>query len=151
MKAANPSRELRITKLLNAPVELVWKVWSSPEDIAVWWGPAGFTTVIHKMEFIPGGEWLLTLYSPEGQSFANRSIYREIIPLKKIVFEHFNPGFISTIEFEARGKQTMMEWSSEFESEEMLAIIVQTFKADEGQKQNVEKLENYLLTKGNES
>lgn len=44
------NRELRITKMLSAPIELVWEAWTNPEHIAMWRGPSGFTNTIHKME-----------------------------------------------------------------------------------------------------
>ena len=88
------NRQLRITKTLKAPIDLVWEVWTKPEHISNWWGPKGFTNTIHKMEFKKGGEWKFTMHGPDGTDYTNRSIFREIVPMKKIVFEHFNPHFI---------------------------------------------------------
>ena len=51
------NRELSITRLLNAPPELVWEVWTKPEHITHWWGPVGFTTTTHEMNIKPGGVW----------------------------------------------------------------------------------------------
>lgn len=67
-----------------------------------------------------------------------------IIPLKKIVFEHFNPDFIARVLFEPKGGKTLLDWSMEFDTAEMHDIIVKAHKADEGQKQNIEKQEKYL-------
>lgn len=141
------NRELRISRTLNAPIEMVWEVWTNPEHIVNWWGPNGFTNTIHKMDFKEDGEWKLTMHGPDGTNYPNRSIFKEIIPFKKIVFEHFNPHFITTVLFESRGENTFMDWSGLFDSEEMLEIIVKQHKADKGMKQNVEKLENYLTLK----
>ena len=138
------NREMRIARTFKAPVELVWEVWTDPEHIANWWGPDGFTTTIHTMDFKEGGEWKLTLHGPDGTDYANRSVFKEIIPLKKIVFEHFNPHFIATIVFEVKGEETQMDWIMLFDTAEMRDTIVQVHKADEGHKQNVEKLEKYL-------
>ena len=55
------------------------------------------------MKVEKGGEWNLTLHGPDGTNFPNRSVFLEIVPLKKIVFEHFNPHFITTVHFEAVG------------------------------------------------
>jgi uncharacterized protein YndB with AHSA1/START domain len=137
-------RELHIVKTLNAPVELVWETWVNPEHIVHWWAPAGFTTTVLKMEVKEGQEWLLTLHGPDGKNYPNKSIFREIIPLKKIVYEHFNPDFIATAGFQTKNGKTILEWTLLFETTEMRNIIVNTFKADEGLKQNIEKLENYL-------
>ncbi len=49
-------REQRTSLLLDAPVELVWEVWTKPEHIKHWWGPNGFTNTITKMEAETSGE-----------------------------------------------------------------------------------------------
>ncbi len=138
------NRELRLIKTLKAPIGLVWRVWTEPEHIANWWGPDGHTNTIHKMDFQEGGEWRLSMTGPTGTIYPNRSIFKEIIPLRKIVLEHFNPHFIATVLFEALGDETRIEWISLFDTSADFGIIVRTFKADEGQKQNIEKLEKYL-------
>jgi len=142
-------RELRITKLLNAPIDLVWEVWTKPEHIANWWGPNGFTNTIHQMDMREGGEWKLTMHGPDGTNYANRSVFREIVPQQKIVFEHFNPHFITTVIFESKGEKTFLDWTGLFDSAEMLQTVIKAHKADEGLKQNIEKLELYLKQKMN--
>jgi uncharacterized protein YndB with AHSA1/START domain len=138
------NRELRITRTFKAPIELMWEVWTDPEHIANWWGPNGFTTTIHKMNTEAGGEWTLTMHGPDGTNYPNRSVYKEIIKHKKIVFEHFNPNFITTVLFEAKGEETFMDWTMVFETAELRDIVVKAHKADEGMKENVEKLAVYL-------
>jgi uncharacterized protein YndB with AHSA1/START domain len=51
------------------------------------------------MDLREGGEWKLMLHGPDGRNFPNRSIFREIVPMKKIVFRHFNPDFVTTVLF----------------------------------------------------
>jgi uncharacterized protein YndB with AHSA1/START domain len=140
------NRELFITRLLNAPRELVWKVWTNPEHIAKWWGPEGFTNTISKMEIKPGGEWDLVMHGPDGTDYKNKSIYREVIKPEKIVIEHISaPKFKMTITFTEQGDKTLLEWRNTFESAEELKKVIEVFKADVGMKQNVDKLEKYLL------
>jgi len=55
-------RELLITRVLNAPIDLVWEAWTKPEHIAKWWGPNGFTNTITTMDMKPGGEWNLVMH-----------------------------------------------------------------------------------------
>ena len=138
------NREMRIIRTFKAPVELVWKVWTSPDHIVNWWGPNGFTNTIHEMNVEEGGEWKLTMHAPDGTNFPNRSVFKEIIPLKKIVFQHFNPNFTTTVLFESKGTETLVDWSMVFETAEIRDIIIKAHKADEGQKQNMDKLEKYL-------
>jgi uncharacterized protein YndB with AHSA1/START domain len=139
-------RELTITRLLNAPIKLVWKVWTEPEHIAKWWGPNGFTNTVNKMDVKAGGEWDLIMHGPDGTDFKNKSVFREVILHKKIVYEHTSaPKFTATIDFEEQGKQTFIKWNMLFDTAEEFIQTVKTFKADEGLKQNLVKLEAYLL------
>lgn len=138
-------RELLLSRKLNAPVELVWEVWTKPEHIVNWWGPNGFTNTINTMDISPGGEWDLVMHGPDGTDYKNKSIFKEIIPFKKIVYEHISgPRFIATIDFEEQGEQTLITWHMLFETAGQFVQVVETFKADEGLKQNIEKLNVYL-------
>ena len=144
-KSDTTDRELLITRLLHAPVEVVWEVWTNPEHIINWWGPDGFTNTISKMEVQPGGEWDLVMHGPDGTDYKNKSVFKEIILNKKIVYQHMTaPKFLSTITFESRGNDTFLQWHMLFETKEEFIRTVKTFKADEGLKQNAEKLAAYL-------
>jgi len=137
-------RELTISRLLNAPRELVWEVWTKAEHIKNWWGPTGFTNTIFSMEVKPGGVWDFIMHGPDGTDYKNKSIYKEIIKPERIVFEHVSPKFIATITFEEKNGKTLLTWNMLFETKEQFEKVVKTFKADEGLKQNVVKLEDYL-------
>lgn len=138
-------RELLITRLLNAPRELVWEVWTNPEHIAKWWGPNGFTNTIDKMDMKPGGEWNLVMHGPDGTDYKNESIFKEIVEPERIVYEHTTaPKFLTTVNFIEKGNQTEIVWHMLFETAEQFEQVVKTFKADEGLKQNIDKLGTYL-------
>mgnify|MGYP001547806682 FL=1 len=144
-KSGTRDRELLLSRTLNAPVALVWEAWTRPEHIANWWGPNGFTNTITKMDFRPGGEWDLVMHGPDGTDYKNKSVFKEIIRHKKIVYEHISgPKFLASITFEERGEQTVITWHMLFETREEFIQTVKTFKADEGLKQNLEKLDLYL-------
>jgi len=144
MESNTKDRELLITRTLNAPAELVWEAFTNPEHVANWWGPNGFTNTIYTMDLRPGGLWELVMHGPDGTDYKNKSIYKEIVVNKRIVFNHFNPDFTTTIEFEEQGEQTHLRWHMLFDSAEEFIQVVKTFKADEGLKQNIEKLIVYL-------
>jgi uncharacterized glyoxalase superfamily protein PhnB/uncharacterized protein YndB with AHSA1/START domain len=138
-------REIKMSRLLNAPIELVWEVWTDPEHIQNWWGPDGFTNTIHSMDFKKEGEWNLTMHGSDGTDYKNKSVFKEIIEHKKIVYEHvYAPKFLSTIEFEDQGGKTFIQWHMLFETKEQFIQVVKTFKADEGLKQNIDKLNKYI-------
>ncbi len=144
-KASTADREIVISRKLNAPVELVWEVWTRPEHIANWWGPDGFTNTITVMNVVPGGVWDLVMHGPDGTDYKNKSIFKELILHKKIVYEHVTgPRFVATINFEEQGEQTLITWHMLFETAEEFIHTVKTFKADEGLKQNIGKLNVYL-------
>lgn len=140
------NRELRVTEILKAPVDLVWEVWTTPEHIVNWWGPNGFTNTIHSMNLVAGGEWRLTMQGPDGKTYPNRSVFVEIVPHKKIVMQHFNPNYLATVIFESRENETLLEWTMQFDTTELFETVVKVFKADEGLKQNVERLVAYIAT-----
>ena len=138
-------RELRLTRLLNAPVELVWNVFTDPDHIKHWWGPNGFTNTITKMDVVPEGEWDLVMHGPDGTDYKNKSVFKEVMKHKKIVYVHISvPKFLTTIEFEERGKQTQISWHMLFESREQFIQVAKTFKADEGLTQTIDRLKYYL-------
>ena len=138
------SREMKITRTVKAPIDIIWNVWTDPEHIVHWWGPDGFTSTIRKMDVREGGEWILTLHGPDGTNYPNRSIYMEIVSLEKIVFEHFNPHFFATILFEDKGEDTGIKWTMLFDTVEIRKTVVKVHKADDGLRQNVDRLEEYL-------
>jgi uncharacterized protein (TIGR02246 family) len=80
------TRDLAVTRVVDAPVEQVWKAWSDPEHVLRWWGPAGFTSPLAKMDFREGGTSLVCMRSPEGQDLYNTWTYRKIVPMQLIEF-----------------------------------------------------------------
>jgi uncharacterized glyoxalase superfamily protein PhnB/uncharacterized protein YndB with AHSA1/START domain len=143
-------REIKLSRVLNAPVDLVWEVWTNADHIKNWWGPEGFTNTIGQMNVKEGGEWNLVMHGPDGTDYKNKSVFKEIIKQKKLVYEHLSsPKFIATVEFEAQGDKTLLTWQMVFESREQLIQTVKTFKADEGLRQNVDKLNHYLQAQQN--
>jgi uncharacterized protein YndB with AHSA1/START domain len=100
------AREIVIVRTVNAPRLLVWQAWTRPEHIAAWWGPNGFRTTIHEMDFKVGGVWRFIMHGPDGTDYPNRVVYREIVEPQRLVYDHAedtpNPAirFQATITFE---------------------------------------------------
>jgi len=82
---ANETERMTITRVFDAPRELVWKAWTDPKYVAQWWGPKGFTTPVCTIDFRVGGKALLCMKSPDGQECYNGIEYIEIVPYEKIV------------------------------------------------------------------
>lgn len=78
--------ELIITRVFDAPVELVWKAWTEPEHFKNWWGPRNFTAPACKIDFRVGGKYHCCMHSPDGKDFWSTGVYREIVLMEKIVY-----------------------------------------------------------------
>lgn len=85
------NRTLSTTRVFNAELELVWKVWSDINHLNNWWGPRGFTQTTSKYDFVENGVWSFVMHGPDGVDYQNDMIYSVIIPMKKIVLRHDSP------------------------------------------------------------
>ncbi|MEH2105139.1 SRPBCC domain-containing protein [Nostoc sp.] len=91
---AQSEREIVITRIFNAPRELVFQVWTDPKHIAQWWGPKGFTTRVTELDLRPGGKWRYVMIGPDGTEYSAKGVFREIVPLQRIVTsDEFDEGF----------------------------------------------------------
>ena len=83
------AKQIEVTRTFNAPVEMVWKVWTDPELVKRWWGPKHFTSAVAKIDFREGGKSIVSMKAPKkmgGQEFYSVWKYVRIIPLKTIEF-----------------------------------------------------------------
>jgi uncharacterized protein YndB with AHSA1/START domain len=76
---------LVLTRVFNAPQEMVFKAWTQPEHVMQWWGPKDFTCPVCEIDLRPGGVYFNCMRSPEGRDFWSRGIYREIVQPRRIV------------------------------------------------------------------
>ncbi|RJO66301.1 MAG: SRPBCC domain-containing protein [Myxococcales bacterium] len=77
--------ELVITRVFDAPRQLVYQAWTRPELMKRWWGPKNFTTPVCKIDLRVGGSYLSCMRSPEGKEYWSTGVYREIVEPKRIV------------------------------------------------------------------
>jgi uncharacterized protein YndB with AHSA1/START domain len=77
-------RELVITRVFDAPRDLVFKGWIEPERLGRWWGPRGFTMPSCKMEVRPGGAYRFQMRSPEGTDHWLQGVYREVVEPERL-------------------------------------------------------------------
>jgi len=139
------NKELTITRLFHAPKELMWDLFTKPELIIHWWGPVGFTNTIFKMDVKPGGVWDFIMHGPDGIDYKNTSIYKEVVKPEKLVYDHITgPRFQFTVWLTEKENQTEIKIQMLFDTAEQKDKVILEFKADEGLKQNMEKLEVYL-------
>ena len=147
-------REILITRLLNAPRELVWEAWTKPEHVKHWWGPNGFTNTIHEMEVRPGGVWRFIMHGPDGRDFPNKIVFNEVVKPERLVYTHSSDDdndpnvFHTTVTLEDRDGKTAITMRAVFATAEERDRVVKEYGALEGAKQNVERLATYLEKMG---
>jgi uncharacterized protein YndB with AHSA1/START domain len=78
-------REFLITRVFDAPRELVFKAWTEPKHLAQWWGPHPFTTPICQMDVRPGGAYRIVMRSPDGADYPLTGVYREVVKPERLV------------------------------------------------------------------
>ena len=77
---------MTVTRVFDAPRELVWRAWTEPKYVAQWWGPKGCSLSTCTMDFRVGGKFLFGMILPDGQEFFSGGEYHEIVPHEKVVF-----------------------------------------------------------------
>lgn len=143
-------RELLITRIFDAPRSLVFKAWSSPEHLARWWGPSGYTLPICKMDFRPNGAYRYCMRSPEGTDHWIHGVYREVVEPERIVLtgswtdangNPTSPPTTTTITFEEHdGKTKLTLHNGIFES------VTERDSHRGGWTASLERLAEYLAT-----
>ena len=140
MTTFNTSREIA------ASVEQVFAAISTPERLARWWGPAGFTNTFNVCEFKPGGRWSFIMHAPNGANYPNESTFAEIEPLKKVVVRHSSePKFRLTITLAASATGTHVSWSQAFENAEVAKQVEHVVVP--ANEQNLDRLAGEVLRK----
>jgi uncharacterized protein YndB with AHSA1/START domain len=115
----DPSTEIITTRIVAVSRERLFAAYSDPTQLALWWGPKGFTNTFDEFDFRPGGDWKFTMHGPEGKDWPNHTRFIEIVPAERIIYEHVTPHFQMTITLADAGSGTQMTWCMQFESAEM--------------------------------
>jgi len=79
------NKDFVISRVFDAPRDLVWKAFTEPERMKQWWGPKGFKVVAAKMDLRPGGSYHYGMKSPDGMTMWGKFIYREVVPNERLV------------------------------------------------------------------
>jgi uncharacterized protein YndB with AHSA1/START domain len=89
MTDAATAQQIEITRVYDAPRELVWRAWTEPEELVQWWGPSGWSTPLDSvtMDVRAGGEFRLTSVSDEGVEMPVAGVYREVVEQERLVLD----------------------------------------------------------------
>ena len=83
--ASSNKGELIITRILDAPRQLVFKAWTDPKHVAQWWGPKGFTNPVCELDARPGGAIRIDMRGPDGVVYPMKGVFRDIVEPERIV------------------------------------------------------------------
>ena len=110
-------QEYEMTRVFDAPRELVFAAYTDPTQIPRWWGPRGVTTIVDTMDVRPGGTWRFIQRGADGAEYSFRGVYREVMPPERLVytlvFEFAFPGkpehdVLETLSFEEKNGKTLL-------------------------------------------
>ena len=79
-------REVTLTRIVDAPVQLVWAAWTDPRHLAQWWGPKSFTNPVCELDLRPGGAIRIHMRAPNGSVHPMTGSFEEIVPCERLVF-----------------------------------------------------------------
>ena len=150
-EVARPSaREVVFSRLIAAPVALVWEIWSSVRHLHEWFGPTGFTTTTQEFAFVPGGAWRFTMHGPDGTDYPNRIVFRTIEPKTRIVYENNwdLPGapldFTVVVTFAAEGEGTRLILHMTFANDAAMRTAVERYGVLSGGIETFERIAEYV-------
>jgi uncharacterized protein YndB with AHSA1/START domain len=143
-------REIVLSRVLDAPRDLVYEAMSKPEHLTHWWGPRGYSMSLCEMDLRPGGAWRMVHRDPQGNEFGFRGEFREIMAPERLVrtfeFEGM-PGHIAveTLVLEEHDGRTTVTVTSLFDSVEDRNGMLQS-GMEKGASESYDRLAEYLQT-----
>lgn len=149
MSLENPV-EIESSRVLAFPAADVFQAFADPAQLALWWGPDGFTNVIHRFEFEPGGTWLITMTASNGTDFLNRSTFGEIVVPERITFTHHDPIHVFDMEMRFEGvsdSASRLTWVMRMEPNEDNTTLTKFIAL--ANEQNFDRLERLLEARRN--
>lgn len=103
------------TRHFTAPPATLFAAFATPERLARWWGPKGFTNRFHSFDFQLGGEWRFDMIGPDGTVYPNEARFDTIDPDRCVVIQHTcQPLFTLTITLDATDTGTLLHWQQVF-------------------------------------
>jgi uncharacterized protein YndB with AHSA1/START domain len=143
-------RSIIVSRIIDAPRDLVFEAWTDVKHLAQWWGPTGFTTTTAAFDLRAGGTWRFVMHGPDGRDYPNHVIFEEVVRPERIIFRHDdteNPGRVhhrTTATFENVGGRTRLTLNMVFETAAERERIAREHRAVEGGNQTLGRLSEYV-------
>ncbi len=146
---ATADREIVMSRVIDAPRELVFQAFTEVRHLSRWWGPEGFTTTTRSFEFRVGGVWDFVMHGPDGTDYQEWISWTEIAPPERIALLHGESrgdpnAFKSVLTLEPDGAATRIEMRTVFPTKELRDRAVEKSRAIEGGRQTLDHLAAYV-------
>jgi uncharacterized protein YndB with AHSA1/START domain len=121
----------------------IFAAFANADQLALWWGPDGFSNTFELFEFKPQGRWKFVMHGPDGTNYPNENIFLEVSP-RKIVIQHVcAPHFTLAVSWADHDGQTQLDWQQAFGDASLAQSIADiVLPANE---QNLNRLHAVLL------
>ena len=143
-------REIRMTRVFDAPRDLVFEAMSRPEHISRWWGRLGegYSVPVCEVDLRVGGRWRFVNRHPNGE-VAFSGVYREVAPPDRVVFtevmEPFpEPGSVITAVFTEEGGKTRLTATCVYDTAEIRDLLLQS-GMEKGAALSYDRLEDLVI------
>ena len=148
-QSATTDREIVISRIIDAPPELVFEAFTAVRHLSQWWGPTGFTTTTRAFEFRVGGEWDFVMHGPDGTDYQEFISWSEIVPPERIALLHGERrgdpnAFASVLTFAPDGAATRIEMRTVFRTNAQRDEAIEKYHAIEGGRQTLANLAAYV-------
>src|SRR3954469_20009443 len=148
-RSAAADREIVISRVIDAPRELVFEAFTEVRHLSRWWGPNGFTTSTRAFEFRVGGDWDFVMHGPDGINYQEWISWTAITPPQRIELLHGESrgdpdAFASVLTFTGKGAATRLEMRTVFPTAELRDEAVERYHAIEGGQQTLSHLAAYV-------
>ena len=143
-------REIAISRLINAPRELVFEAFTEVRHLSQWWGPEGFTTTTQSFEFRVGGVWDFMMHGPDGTDYPEWITWAEIVTPERIALRHGESRddphtFESVLTFAPEETATRIVMRTVFATKALRDEAVEKYHAIEGGQQTLSGLAAYVI------
>ena len=142
-------RDLVMTRVFDAPRELVFSAWTEPQHVSNWFGPRGWTMPTCQIDRRPGGAWRFVLRGPDGAEMGMSGVYQEITPPERLVstesFDDYPGESLNTMVLTEQDGRTTMTTTVRYESREVRdAVLASGMEAGAGE--TLDRLAEHLVT-----
>jgi uncharacterized protein YndB with AHSA1/START domain len=147
--------QILITREFDAPKELVYKAWTTPELVKRWWSGKKGEVTLAEIDLRVGGAWRYVMNASEGFEVAFHGEYREIVPNERIVSTEIyeipdqgdSPPTINTATFTEVDGRTTLEILVQCPSKELRDTIIDS-GMESGMQESMDALEQVAISLG---